>query len=106
MKSILIATVIGMICFQSCTKENTVQPVNAATSTNNEDQISKKNVPHPIKNSNVPIEKDEKTIIIKCGTEIPNSPVIKYPRKSATEPTKPGKQTPPIYVPKFPNEVK
>ena len=98
-KAILIATLIGTTCFQSCTKENTVKPLGASTSKNNKDHFSMNNIPNSIKNSNVPIEKDETIVIIKCGTEIPNSPIVKFPRRTSKVPSKPGEPTPPIYIP-------
>ena len=98
-KAILIATLIGTTCFQSCTKENTVKPLGAFTSTNNKDHFSMNNIPNSLKNSNVPIEKDETIVIIKYGTEIPNSPIVKFPRKTLKVPSKPGEPTPPIYIP-------
>lgn len=94
MKTILLATVIGMIFFQSCTKENLVTP----TIKTNELQVngveSEKQLENPQKKISIHEESVEfKTI--RCGTEIPV--------KDSKPKEIPG---PPICLPKFPIEIK
>ena len=78
MKKLIIASFIGMICFQSCTKENEIKPAK-----------------EPVDQSAV----DEKTLLpspdfIKVTND---EDVNATERKYIPQPT----QTPPIYIPKY-----
>jgi hypothetical protein len=75
MKKLIIASFIGMICFQSCTKENEIKPASQPL-----DQFATEN-----ENLNTPA-KIIKVIIYDNSSEEKNHFPV-------------PKQTPPIYVP-------
>jgi hypothetical protein len=98
-KSILTAILFGMICFQSCTKENLVTPKVGNLTTENDEFASRKLIDKQIRNSVTTTTIIEPIAIIKCGTEIPTKVYPENPKE--VEPsTKPGEPTPPIYIPK------
>lgn len=75
MKTILMATVIGMICFQSCTKENKILPTEPQKNLSVNDNQTYLNQLRPTK---------------WCATSVVNKTKPK---------TKNPEQTPPVFIP-------
>ena len=87
MKKLITATLIGMICFQSCTKESNILPVlngvqkNESVTTNNKEKSTTTLL---IDNTNTEEMKPLK--FIRCGTDVPKTT------------TKGSNHTPPVVV--------
>lgn len=84
MKNLIFAGFIAILCFQSCTKENNINPQQSA---GNRNLVPDRNTTHTAKSI-----ADIEPAINRCGTPVP------IPIK--------GVQSPPIYVPGQPLTIR